>query len=30
MEIVFDGLKSVTVRAPDFETLMVSIAKFVF
>ena len=24
MEIVFDGLKSVTVRAPDYETLMVS------
>lgn len=24
MEIVYDGLKSVTVRAPDYETLMVS------
>lgn len=24
MELVFDGLKSVTVRAPDYETLMVS------
>lgn len=24
MDIVFDGLKSVTVRAPDYDTLMVS------
>ena len=23
MDLVFDGLKSVTVRAPDYETLMV-------
>ncbi|MCP5888547.1 hypothetical protein NL336_27135, partial [Klebsiella pneumoniae] len=23
LDIVFDGLKSVTVRAPDYETLMV-------
>lgn len=24
MDLVYDGLKSVTVRAPDYETLMVS------
>ena len=26
MELVVDGLKSVTVRAPDYETLMVSLS----
>jgi glycerol-3-phosphate O-acyltransferase/dihydroxyacetone phosphate acyltransferase len=27
MGIVFDGLKSVTVQAPDYETLMVSVSE---
>lgn len=26
MDLVFDGLKSVTVRAPDYDTLMVRIS----
>lgn len=26
LDLIYDGLKTVTVRAPDYETLMVSIA----
>lgn len=30
LDIIYDGLKSVTVQAPDYETLMVSQNKYLF
>lgn len=30
LDLVYDGLKTVTIRAPDYDTLVVSVTKFSF